>query len=285
MQFPKRQKGTIALDIDGTITDLKGHVDEEIVIYLKDLVSQGFDLIFVTGREFVYAMQALSFFDFPYFLAVQNGADLLEMPSKKFLKSYHLSLQVVKDYEKIAKRLPDDFLLYAGFERGDYCYYRPERFSKEILGQIEAIKRRGSSDWKVVENFDNLEQKSFPMIKVLGFEKDFIEVQKELLKKHSVQTTVIKDPTSHYYDLFLITHLNASKGNAIQYFLDHYQLKRPLIAAGDDDNDESSLKLADISIAMGNAIPYLKTLADIIAPSAKDKGIIKGLEEAIKRIT
>lgn len=276
-------KGTIALDIDKTITDSTHLIPDAVASYLSSLHKQGFAFIFVTGREFVYAMNALSKLDFPFFLGVQNGADLLQMPEKKHIKSVYFNKSVVLSLERLFHNEPNDFLLYAGYEKGDFCYFKPHKFKQDLQTYLKNMQRRTAVPWKAVDSFSSISQESFSMIKAIGKKENFVSFEEEILKEHSVEFVIIKDPKSDLYDYLLITDSKATKGNAITYFMEKFSMKRPLIACGDDYNDVNSLELADIAIAMQEAPAYVKSKADIIAPSCEECGIIAGLKEAISR--
>ena len=55
-----------------------------------------------------------------------------------------------------------------------------------------------------------------------------------------------------------------------------------VIAAGDDYNDITMLKSADITVVMSTAPTEILALADIVAPPAVEMGIIEGLGKAVK---
>jgi HAD superfamily hydrolase (TIGR01484 family) len=275
-------QGTIALDIDGTITDHRQGLSDEVAMYLASLHKMGWNILFVTGREFVYAMDPLSKLDFPFYLAVQNGADLIKMPEHEHVRSFYFDESVVLDVEKLFKNKKEDFLLYAGYEKGDFCYYRPQANSEEMLLYLERMQKRAAVPWKAVEHFKIDSQKTFPMIKAIGLEEEFIGVEAELLKTHSLNCVTIQDPRTDYYRYLLITDYRASKKEAIVHFLDKYHLSRPLIVAGDDYNDKESLEFGDVRVVMENAPESLKAIADIIAPLSIHQGIIKGLNQAIE---
>ena len=82
----------------------------------------------------------------------------------------------------------------------------------------------------------------------------------------------------------MVTHKNASKGDALEKLLELDTIKRPIIVAGDDMNDLSMFKVADISIAMKDGAQALIEKADIIAPAASSEGIITGIQEALKKL-
>lgn len=117
MRRESMYKGTIALDIDGTILDPREGpaLFDEVVMFFTALHKEGWQFIFVTGREFVYAMEPLSKLNFPFYLAVQNGADLIKMPEHDHIKSFYFDESVVEELEKLFEKVKGDFLLYAGY--------------------------------------------------------------------------------------------------------------------------------------------------------------------------
>lgn len=277
-------KGTIVLDIDGTITDRRSMIADEVVEYLFSLYQQGWVFIFVTGREFSFTMEALVKMPFDFYLAVQNGADLIVMPQKEHIRENYISKSCVLDLQKIYETKDQDFLVYSGFEKGDFCYFRPHRYSKERLEEVLLFKRKGSLEWVELNDFNQISQETVSMIKCIGYKKEFENIESQLLINHSLNIVMIKNPKTWNSDLLLITDYKASKCQAVQTFIHKYALKKPLIVAGDDNNDESTLKMADISIVMQTAPKHLLSMADIIAPASYDGGIIKGLDLALEKL-
>lgn len=275
-------KGTIVLDIDGTITGADHLIPLEVANFLYKLYAKGWAFIIVTGREFTYAMQALNVLEFPYYLALQNGADLLSMPDRLHLKSYYFDADILPTFESCFSQLKTDFLVYAGYERGDFCYYRPSKFSEDLQEYIETLKLRTAKSWQIVPHFTKELQSSFPMIKAIGRRKEFETIKEKVLDIHPLEFVIVQDPKRAEYDYLLVTDVKASKGNALKYFINEFSLKGPIIAAGDDENDLSFLKLSDIKIVMENAPKELKSIATIHAPLSKYRGIIQGLNEAIQ---
>ena len=275
-------QGTIALDIDGTITDERHGLSDEVAVYLKALYKAGWHFIFITGREFVYAMDPLSKLGFPFYLAVQNGADLIKMPEHEHIKSFYFDESVVLDVERLFKSVKEDFLLYSGYKKGDFCYYRPQQCSKELNQYLEAMQKRATTPWRAVKRFQSSSQKTFPMIKAIGLEQDFLEIETKLLKHRSLNCVIIRDPKRENYHYLLITDYRASKKKALSYFFNKYNLPRPLIVAGDDNNDKESVAFGDIRIVMDNAPESLKAIADVIAPLSVHGGIITGLNQALE---
>ena len=78
----------------------------------------------------------------------------------------------------------------------------------------------------------------------------------------------------------MITSKHATKGEVIKKVRSLFPKEAFFIAAGDDHNDISMLEEADFAIVMKTAPEAMMSLADFIAESAKDLGIIEALKKA-----
>ncbi len=277
------KKGTIALDIDGTITNREHLIPDGVATYFENLHKEGWQIIFVTGRALSFALMTLPKLNFPYLLAVQNGADLLEMPSKKRVDRSYLKIDVVEFLDKLYHGYEGDFIVYAGYDKGDLCYFRPDRFTPKMQDYLKQVEKLSATPWIPMKTFDIQEQSTFPLIKCIGTKEMVETFNKKLTTIDGVKTSVIKDPFSPELYLILITHKDADKGIATLKFIEKYQLNRPLITGGDDNNDIPLLKVGDVRIAMDGAPDALQNIAHIIAPPADRMGIIDAVEEAIRK--
>lgn len=272
-------KGWIALDIDGTITSHKYSIPLEVVNYLKNLQQSGWKIAIATGRSLVFASTVLAPFDFPYALIVQNGSASLEMPEKKLLCKNYLSTSSIASVEKIFNGVDGNFLVYSGYEKGDFCYYRPDRFSDLHMGYLKHLQTREKEPARPVESFEEI--KDCPLIKCFGSKALMLEMAKKLKETRLFEVASIRDPFEPQFHLLLLTASNVSKGSALKEIFRLQGRGERVISAGDDENDESLLRAADIKIAMPHAPDSLKKLADWIAPPVAELGILTALDWAI----
>jgi hypothetical protein len=277
-----KHKGWIALDIDGTITDKSHHIDPPVIDCFQKLQAVGWKFMFLTGRTYSFGTSALHVLDFPYFLAVQNGADILQMPEKTLISRCYLPGSAVNALEEMYKGEPEDFIVYAGYEKGDFCYYRPQSFSAELLQHLEKIQTLSPEPWREVVSFGFASHETFPLIKCLGRYEKMLAVHQLLAPVKTMAVSLIQDPLAEKIYLNLVTHSLATKGAALERMIEHMGERGVVIAAGDDRNDISMLQRADISIVMRTAPDEVLVEADIIAESASRMGIIAALEQAVK---
>jgi len=272
-------KGWVALDIDGTITLDKYSVPKPVTDFLRQLSQEGWNIAMATGRPFAFACQALSQFDFPYIFLPQNGSVALEMPSKTLLFKRYISSEVIPLVEEAYEGIDSDFLIYAGYEKGDFCYWRPQRLSSEDLRYLEDLRKRQKEKWQPVDRFTHLE--FFPLIKCFGHEMRTRQIGARLQATRKFQVTQIRDPFEEGYYLLLVTDAKASKGASLTEVFKLKGRGPRVIAAGDDENDLTLLEVADIKIAMAHAPEALQQRATFIAPPTKEYGIIQALQMAL----
>ncbi len=276
-----KHRGWIALDIDGTVTDNSHHIPQKVIDYLHHLHREGWEVMFVTGRTFSYASIPLQAIDFPFYFAVQNGADIVLMPQREQISRCYLNKEVYAQIEEIVRPKGFDFVAYSGLDHGDFCYYRPKNFSEDLLAFFEKLKALAQKSWIEVEDFSQVPCSS--LIKLFG-SKDKIEALLPELNQLDVYVAMIRDPMQEDLYLAMISHSFATKGEVLRTIKEKTGEGGVIIGAGDDLNDIPLLKGSDIAIAMANAPEPLLKIADIIAPPASQYGIIQGIEEAIARL-
>ncbi len=279
----KQHRGWIALDIDGTITDKSHSVPQSVIDYLRHLYTDGWQIMFITGRAFSFGYATLKIFDFPYFLAVQNGADILQMPDRRSVSRYYLDAQTIQTIEQLYVDEKEDFIIYTGVDRGDFCYYRPNRFSPGLLAHLHKIMPLSREPWRAVDDFHFAPHEKFPLVKCLGFKQPMERMCENLNTIPHLVSTLIRDPLdADQIYLNLVTHEQATKGKALLHAIKEFGERGVVIAAGDDSNDLPMLEVADFKIIMETAPKSMHSLANLIAPTADRGGIVPALQEAIR---
>jgi HAD superfamily hydrolase (TIGR01484 family) len=277
-------KGWIALDIDGTLTADVHCIPSQVVERLFRLQKEGWRIVFVTGRTFSLSHRVLKVCAFPHYIIVQNGADTLKMPEEQLIDQRYLSHAALAAVEEAYKGREEDFLVYAGYKKGDFCYFRPRKFSRKLLAYLEKLKAFAPAEWRAVEDFNGSVEGHFPLIKCLGTQEDMQAVSRTLQSCPSLHVTYIRDGVCPDLYINLVTDVHATKGDGLGALIAQSPCKGPIIAAGDDLNDATMLERADIKIVMETAPKELLEIATIVAPAAARCGILDGLQEALQRL-
>lgn len=274
------KKGTLAFDMDGTITEEATSIPGHVVEVLEKW-SQDWHIAIITGRPFIYAKKALEQLKFPFLLAVQNGADIIEMPKGKKQASHHLKHPFLKELDIIYKDFEESFLIYGGFDQNDVCYYRPHLFSDKMLTYLKNLEKKTGLSSEPIENLEQLKDSGIALVKCVGRAGVLNQIAERIASFQGINGFQIKDPLFPEYDLLVITSDEANKGKAADWLLTHAGFTRPLIVSGDDNNDIPMMKIADYAIAIGTEKCPVRPFADICIPFDGGKGLIQAVERGI----
>ncbi|NGX53688.1 MAG: hypothetical protein K1000chlam4_00405 [Chlamydiae bacterium] len=276
-----RFKGTIALDIDGTITVNKHELEIPVKKYLSELVERGWRLIFLTGRSFSFATPLFQDFEGEYLIGVQNGSALYSMPTATELAKHYLPCHFLPAIETVFHEEQCGFVVESGRENQDICYYKTANFTPEGREYLKFRISISPEMWVDTPSYESLPLKNFAVGKYFATKEQAHRIADKIRKIDQFNVMVITDPYREGYHVAHISQKGASKARALSHFMEK---DGPLIVAGDDYNDEEMVKMGDVKIVMENAPRELHSLADILAPPAKEQGIIPALEEAIGKI-
>lgn len=274
-------KGWICLDIDGTLTDNIKTIPSEVLDLLTELDQKHWKIVFVTGRLFAMAHEPLKGLKFPYYLAVQNGASWYEMPQKIRRSKKYLPLSSFIEMESLFKGTTLDFVLVSGTEEGDLCFYRPDYLSPKMADYFKNDLSTYGGNWRAVSSFELIDIKEFPYGKVYGPKSDLQKLQLQFDQISTVKTHLIQDSVNPNNQILQVMRADVDKGKTVLDIIASSVLPTPIIAAGNDLNDETLLSIADVKIAMANSPKPLLEMADFIAPPVEEMGIIPALKRAL----
>ncbi|MDF2578095.1 MAG: hypothetical protein K0S74_1579 [Chlamydiales bacterium] len=273
------QQGLLAFDLDGTIADKSLGISTVVTDYLSDLYKKGWAIAFITGRTFAFSEPTLRHIPFPYYLAIQNGAVILQMPQKNICRQRYLAASILPKVEELISL---DFLICLGPEQGGQCYYRPQNYDEEFRKYLYQRQNMAHEEWIAVADYKNLPFDHFPTLKWFGQKGELDSIATLLNNCLGLSGSVIHDPLNPVYSILQVTDKIINKGWALKTCARMLDISGPLIAAGDDWNDQHLLQAADIRIVVNTAPSELQKLAHIIADIPSKNGIIEALEKAFR---
>ena len=109
---------------------------------------------------------------------------------------------------------------------------------------------------------------------LLGETQALAEVKRRLLLRFAGQVIVLQgDP-----DLLQISSITTGKAVALKTLVEASGISAAeVLALGDAENDVAMLQYAGVGVAMGNAAPLVKEVADWIAPTNQQQGVLAAL--------
>ncbi len=100
----------------------------------------------------------------------------------------------------------------------------------------------------------------------------------------SCKTEVYYKPTGEFHS-FGIFPVGADKGTALDYVLRKLSIDRKnVMAIGDNNNDLTMLRVAELTVAMRNGTMKIKRMAKVVAPSNDEDGVVWALKEYVSEL-
>ncbi len=260
----------LALDIDGTLTRSDGSISSRTIQTVRNLQQRGTLLCISSGRPsqgIVPVARQLGMDEFGGYIIGFNGGLLMDYTSGQVIYTAALPNEALPVVVECGDRPGHAVLTYAD---GAIYTNRPDDPYVNISRQRNGMPLRAVSDF--------LSQVPMPVPKcIITGEPDAMPaMQREVAARlHGVADVYL----SEAYFLEVVRR-GVDKADSLARLLERLQLTHhDLIAAGDGHNDIGMIRLASVGIAMGNAHPDVRRMADIIAPPADQDGLARVLEE------
>lgn len=274
----------IILDIDGTLLNDDKKISPETKKALITAQQNGVKLILASGRPttgmHLYAEQ-LEMETYHGLLVSYNGAKVVDCQTKEELFNQTLTiaegkavLEHMKQFEVKVMIDKDDYM----YVNNVYDCYIP--YKGEEINIIQYESRGGN--FKLCEKEDLAAFLDYRINKILtAGDPDYMQ------KNYQAMMAPFKNTlncifTADFY--FEFTAKNIDKAKALDTVLTPMGIHTEnIIAFGDGHNDITMVKYAGTGIAMDNAVPELKAVANSITLSNNKDGIAHVLNNFIKR--
>ncbi|HSW47593.1 MAG TPA: HAD-IIB family hydrolase [Candidatus Saccharimonadales bacterium] len=241
----------LMLDLDGTtIPNRKDGVPSQKVIEAIARASKIVKVGIATARPLFMVSHILDKLELSGPLIINSGAEIIDSKTRKTLYEQVMDENVAKTVCELLVLLKINFLIHDLKENVSYTdKYIIEKPSHIFVPDITHVT--GNLLIKKLENIS-----SIAVHKVPSWSKGKIGL--------------------------LISHTSATKQHAILKVSELLKIEtHNIIGVGDGYNDFPLLMACGLKVAMGNAVPELKEIADYIAPSVQDDGVVWVIEKFI----
>ena len=261
----------LVLDIDGTIYRKNFSASDAVKNALKKLTEDGIKVVLATGRMFSATIPIAKDIGLDSPIVCYQGGLIKECAENgKIL----LQKDVPEKYAREIIRILREKDIHCNLYMNDGLV---------VENDNETIKRytdERNVRYTVVNNFDDIDLKNINKMLAIDTDVKKIEdLQKQLAQQYSKDLYIIRS-TPHFCE---ISNIEATKGNAVRYLADLWNIKKEeIMAVGDQDNDIEMLKAAGIAVAMGNGTEELKKIADYVTDTVENDGVVKAIQKFIK---
>lgn len=255
----------IFIDVDGTLRNSQKEITETTLEALRLATQNHYEPILCTGRSRSHALELCKPLK-SKFLIYNSGAGIYDCQSQSILHEDAMATSgIILLYDLLQREDVNFTLAYDGashhYSLGARTLYEPLNIAtlQQILSTVKIQQAVvGSSDFDFMRALRN-KINQIPYLRTSNQSKCLID-----------DTIPPADPT-FYYD---IVDINTSKGNAIKKFCELLHISpQDCIAIGDDENDISMFHVCGYSVAMENAIPAVKSIANYITIDNDHDGV------------
>ncbi len=268
----------IASDLDGTLLGPDERVSEENWAAIRELQARGIHFVPASGRAFEEMPAEIRECPFIRYYITSDGCMIYD---KKEDQTIELAMDRELTHRVLDKLYEYPFCMMVHTEATSYV---------DLATHNEKDYKRFNMNRKWIDFTFEMEE-VVPDLKkfAYGLEKTqslipFFEKMEDLLecKAFFEQDPALIVAQSYLYNLEIFSS-KGGKGNALMMLADHLGVDRKAtIAVGDTTNDRTMIQAAGLGLAMENAVPELKEIADQVICHHGEHNIKYILENFIK---
>ncbi|MCX7874731.1 MAG: HAD family hydrolase [Melioribacteraceae bacterium] len=264
----------VVFDLDGTLLDENGNVGEESKNLINELSQKGVLFSIATGRLLSATTDIADELNIKIPLITLDGTLIQRFPNEK---SIYVSY-VKPSYVKRALHLADKYLLNVALCHDNAIYYTEEN---SIFPNM--VDKFGAK-YKQVYSYENFIDKTLEVVLASDYQPNIKLVANKMRFPFTLGLSSSYYKTNREGGIYLleIRKLGSSKGDGLKKLLKHLKIKMKNTAViGDWYNDKSLFENDSIKIAMGNAVPELKRMADYVLKKTNNED---GVADFLKMI-
>ncbi|MBJ78520.1 MAG: hypothetical protein CMH80_02220 [Nitrospinae bacterium] len=265
-------------DMDGTLLDGNGQLPEDSVRRLNRLIDKGLNFTVATARNYDSAYPLLRGLNLRHPVILFNGVYLTELHTgANIFFSDFISAEIIKTMMAIVEPRGIDPFIYTYGER-HRVYFR----SASNPGAQAYVDSMTDDDrMQKVEEFIFSQSERISGFLLIDTGVTLEPVYNELrsLFTNDLNIYFAKDVSNTGFHWLQSFHQEANKGKMLKRMTQHLGISLlETVVFGDYLNDIDMFKIAGHAIAVENALPEVKSVAQQIIASNVDQGVIAYLE-------
>lgn len=258
----------VAIDLDDSLLNKDTKISNVNKNAIKLAQEKGTLITIATGRMLDSALPYIRELDINTAVIAYQGAYIKDLKTNEILSKKVVDISLAKE---IIKQCKKDNLYVQAFIDGELYFEEDNEFSKvyekrigvkgKAVGNLTTFLHEGPMKLLMIDEA--------PRIKALS--KEY-----QALFGEQVQVVISKP------DFLEITHISATKGQALRLLAKVYNIPREkIIAIGDSYNDLSMINYAGLGVAMGNAPQGVKEQANYVTKSNDEDGVAEVIRRFI----
>jgi len=264
----------LVVDVDGTLVDKNGVISSEDERAIAKAIAAGVKVAISTGRVIKACQGIISKFSLDGHHIFFDGALVSDPAQSNEVYSQPIKKEMVRQAVEFA-RLNDIYLEL----------YSPERFFAERENWSDNVHYRFFGVAPVIADFSSIWERERIMKAEMVVHNPEEAAKAQLFQNefnHSLRFSIARSPAYPEIDFVNIIDPEVSKGEALKALASFLGISTDeVIAIGDGLNDISLLETSGLAVAMGNAFPEVKKVADYITVDVDQSGVAAAVERFV----
>lgn len=271
----------IATDLDGTLLDYGMTLSPENKEALEKASERGIMIVVATGRSFLSIPDYVREIKGIDYAVTANGAKTHEFPSGRLVDGQYISANAI---DAVWEILNKNGIMLEVFVEGRPYVHNWDYVNPQIFGTTESYLKYFMASRKPVEDIFSFIKDHKGRIEninlVFRSPQDRMDTLSELEKIQDRSGNFAL--TSSFPFNLEIGGYNVDKATAIEKICRmHDILPENVMCLGDNSNDAGMVEFAGIGIAMEDAVPDVKKVADFVTKSSSESGVAFAVEKFI----
>lgn len=266
-------------DLDGTLLNSTAEVTPFTAETLNRLISRGMFFTFATARTVYSAKPITSAIHVNVPCILNNGASVYDIGRGEYVKNAYIPENTA---DKLISAFEDNGVrcFVFKFVDGVLCTCHGEVTDENMRNYL--IERKGKFDQPFIECADlhKVNDGSAIYINSTGEYEALLPVRNAVRDISGADCAFYEDTYTRKWYLETFS-AEASKANGIRFLREKYGFDR-VVCFGDNLNDLSMFRQADVKIAVKNACEEVKLAADIVIGSNDRNGVAEWLARNFK---
>lgn len=268
-------------DLDGTLLSPEQTVTEETVSLLNECIAGGAFFTFATARTAASAVKITESININVPCILMNGVSVYDLTRKKYVKNEYLSAEKSAAVANVLDCFGQSGFMYKISEDKLSCEYT-KLDSPEIYEFYRRRKDKYDKPFSQIRSFCESCTDEVMYFTMLDTFEKLDMIRREVEKIGGLKYEFYRDIYSENVWYLEIFSDKASKFNGVRFLREKYGFDE-IVCFGDNLNDIPMFRASDVKIAVENAKPELKELADFITPSNTENGVAQWLAENFKK--
>ncbi len=262
----------VVFDLDGTLLDDNGNLGEETKTLVKELSKLGVKFSIATGRLLSAVTEYADLLEIEIPLITLDGTLIKRSPDEKSIFESYLP----KKYVLRSLRLTDKYLLKIALCHDSAIYFT------EGNAHIPLFLNKFGAKYQQVTSYENFLDKTLEIVIVGDYQESVKYVAKKMTFPYTlgIRSSYYKSQNHGGTYYLEIRKKGCNKGEGLRKLLRHLKIKMNNTAVlGDWYNDKSLFDTDALKIAVANAVPEIKKMADIVTKKTNnDDGVAEFLK-------